>query len=77
MKSHIFTSKLAHFVRNCLLDGVISYCSSEKDAKLAATENLNLNGITKLLPLTAAYSHCLLGDEDSLHKFKAAFHNSL
>ena len=70
-------SKVAHLVRNGLFNGGISYGSSEKDAKSATRENWKINGTTKLLTLTSDYLHCLLRDKDSLHKFKAGFHNSL
>ena len=70
-------SKAAHLVRNGLFNGGISYGSSEKDAKYATRRNWEINGTTKLLTLTSDYLHCLLRDKDSLHKFKAGFHNSL
>ena len=70
-------SKVAHLVRNNLFNWGISYGSSEKDAKYTARENWKINGTTKLLTLTSAYLHSLLRDKDSLHKFKAGFHNSL
>ena len=70
-------SKVAHLVRNGLFNGGISYDSSEKDAKYATRKKWEINGTTKLLTLASDYLHCLLRDKDSLHKFKAGFHNSL
>ena len=70
-------SKVAHLVRNGFFNGGISEDSSEKDAKYATRKNWEINGTTKLLTLTSDYLHCLLRDKDSLHKFKAGFHNSL
>ena len=60
-------SKVALLVRNGLLNGGISYGSSEKDAKYDTRKNWEINGTTKLLTLISDYLHCLLRDKDSLH----------